>query len=161
MNLRRLFSLTLLLALLGPLSAQDLFRPHYTFATFYEGDTIPLYYLKQVDVWGSYLLLTQKEINKNGKLIRNVKIMLPYAREAKRRLDVLEVEIAQMAPKERKAARPILKTVQDRMGHANGAITLNWYAHAVPENDEKAAQLVGEIFKPTPNKARVVDLKTA
>ena len=31
----------------------------------------------------------------------------------------------------------------------------------VPENDEKAAQLVGEIFKPTPNKARVVDLKTA
>ena len=54
-----------------------------------------------------------------------------------------------------------LKTVQDRMGHANGAITLNWYAHAVPENDEKAAQLVGEIFKPMPNKARVVDLKTA
>lgn len=104
MNLRRLFSLTLLLALLGPLPAQDLFRPHYTFATFYEGDTIPLYFLKQVDVWGSYLLLTQKEINKNGKLIRNVKIMLPYAREAKRRLDVLEVEIAQMAPKERKAA---------------------------------------------------------
>lgn len=104
MNLRRLFSLTLLLALLGPLSAQDLFRPHYTFATLYEGDTIPLYFLKQVDVWGSYLLLTQKEINKNGKLIRNVKIMLPYAREAKRRLDVLEVEIAQMAPKERKAA---------------------------------------------------------
>ena len=39
-----------------------------------------------------------------------------------------------------------LKTVQDRMGHANGAITLNWYAHAVPENDEKAAQLVGEIW---------------
>jgi len=54
-----------------------------------------------------------------------------------------------------------LKTVQDRMGHANGAITLNWYAHAVPENDEKAAQLVGEIFKPTTNKARIVDLKTA
>ena len=54
-----------------------------------------------------------------------------------------------------------LKTAQDRMGHANGAITLNWYAHAVPENDEKAAQLVGEIFKPTPNKARIVDLKTA
>ena len=39
-----------------------------------------------------------------------------------------------------------LKTVQDRMGHANGAITLNWYAHAVPENDAKAAQLVGDLF---------------
>ena len=39
-----------------------------------------------------------------------------------------------------------LKTAQDRMGHANGAITLNWYAHAVPENDAKAAQLVGDLF---------------
>ena len=39
-----------------------------------------------------------------------------------------------------------LKTVQDRMGYANGAITLNWYAHAVPENDAKAAQLVGDPF---------------
>jgi len=39
-----------------------------------------------------------------------------------------------------------LKTVQDRMGHANGAITLNWYAHAVPENDAKAAQLVGDLY---------------
>ena len=39
-----------------------------------------------------------------------------------------------------------LKTVQDRMGHANGAITLNWYAHAIPENDQRAAQLVGDLF---------------
>ena len=79
-------------------------KQHYTFATILDGDTIPYIYLKEVNVWGSYLLLTKKEINKNGKLIRNVKIMLPYAREAKRRLDVLEVEIAQMSPKERKAA---------------------------------------------------------
>ena len=54
-----------------------------------------------------------------------------------------------------------LKTVQDRMGHANGAITLNWYAHSMPGNDAKAAQLVGEIFKPIPNKARVIELATA
>jgi len=39
-----------------------------------------------------------------------------------------------------------LKTVQDRMGHANGTITLNWYAHSVPENDAKAAQLVGDLY---------------
>ena len=31
-------------------------------------------------------------------------MMLPYAREAKRRLDVLEVEIANLPKKERKAA---------------------------------------------------------
>ena len=28
-----------------------------------------------------------------------------------------------------------VKTVQTRLGHANASITLNWYTHAVPEND--------------------------
>lgn len=41
-----------------------------------------------------------------------------------------------------------VKTVQTRMGHANASITLNWYAHAVPENDRKAAQLIGDLFLP-------------
>lgn len=39
------------------------------------------------------------------------------------------------------------KTVQIRMGHANASITLNWYAHFVSENDRKAAQTIGDIFK--------------
>ncbi|MBQ9059215.1 MAG: site-specific integrase [Atopobiaceae bacterium] len=47
-----------------------------------------------------------------------------------------------------------LKTVQDRMGHANGAITLNWYAHAIPENDQKAAQLVGNLFGTPPKRTQ-------
>ena len=71
---------------------------------FIDGDTIPVFRMNDVNVYGSHLLLTQKEIKKNSKLIRNVKIMLPYAREAKRRLDKLEVEIANMPAKERKAA---------------------------------------------------------
>ena len=50
------------------------------------------------------MLLTPKEIKSNAKLIRNVKLMLPYAREAKRRLDALEVEIANLPKKQRKAA---------------------------------------------------------
>lgn len=88
----------------APVQAEAPRGQHYTFATILDGDTIPYIYLKQINIWGSYQLLTQKEINKNGKLIRNVKIMLPYAREAKRRLDVLEVEVAKMTPKERKKA---------------------------------------------------------
>ena len=68
------------------------------------GDTVPVFRLKELNIFGSHLLLTQKEVNRNSKLIRNVKIMLPYAREAKRRLDALEVEIASMPVKERKAA---------------------------------------------------------
>lgn len=39
-----------------------------------------------------------------------------------------------------------LKTVQTRMGHANASITLNLYAHSVPENDVRAAELLGSII---------------
>lgn len=39
-----------------------------------------------------------------------------------------------------------VKTVQTRLGHANAAITLNWYAHAIPENDYKASALIGDLF---------------
>lgn len=49
-----------------------------------------------------------------------------------------------------------VKTVQTRMGHSNASITLNWYAHAVPENDEKAADLLGSILgtaNPEPSSA--------
>ena len=39
-----------------------------------------------------------------------------------------------------------VKTVQARLGHANASVTLNWYAHAVPENDVEAAAVVGNLF---------------
>ncbi len=44
-----------------------------------------------------------------------------------------------------------VKTVQTRMGHANASITLNWYAHSVPENDRKAAQIIGDLFNGSTN----------
>ncbi|MCR2038281.1 tyrosine-type recombinase/integrase [Adlercreutzia caecimuris] len=40
-----------------------------------------------------------------------------------------------------------LKTIQSRLGHAKASITLDFYAHAVPENDEKAARLIGNLFQ--------------
>lgn len=39
-----------------------------------------------------------------------------------------------------------VKTVQTRMGHSNASLTLNWYAHAIPENDRQAADMLGELF---------------
>lgn len=57
-----------------------------------------------------------------------------------------------------------VKTVQSRLGHANASITLNWYAHALPENDEKAAQLIGGLFsgaEAEPEQARIIEFKTA
>lgn len=57
-----------------------------------------------------------------------------------------------------------VKTVQARLGHANASITLNWYAHALPENDEAAAKLIGGLFsgaKAEPEQARIIEFKTA
>lgn len=55
-----------------------------------------------------------------------------------------------------------VKTVQERLGHANASITLDWYAHAMPENDAKAALVIGDVLagKARP-KARIINLKTA
>ena len=51
-----------------------------------------------------------------------------------------------------------VKTVQNRMGHANASITLNWYAHAVPENDRAAADLLGKMLEEPP-KAKIVKFR--
>ena len=79
-------------------------KGHYTFAVLLDGDTIPLYYIKEVKIYSDGMLLTQKEIRQNQKLIRNVKLMRPYALEGKRRLDELEVQIANLPKKERRKA---------------------------------------------------------
>lgn len=42
-----------------------------------------------------------------------------------------------------------IKTVQNRLGHAEVSLTLDLYAHAVPENDRKAADLIGRILTET------------
>lgn len=110
MSVRRLFPLVLLLAFFSGISAQGRSelvytgKPGYRYSIVVSGDTIPVSVLPEVEVWSTHKLLTAKEMEKNSKLIRNVRIMLPYAREAKRRLDALEVELAAMSPKERKAA---------------------------------------------------------
>lgn len=40
-----------------------------------------------------------------------------------------------------------LKMVQARLGHSNASLTLGTYAHAIPENDGKAAQIMGELMR--------------
>lgn len=94
--------LLLLLMAMAPLCAQvdTKIRP----CIVRDGDTLPYYHLKEVRVVESASFLTEKEIRKNQKLIRNVKKMLPYAKIGKQRLDVLEQQVAQLPKKERKAA---------------------------------------------------------
>lgn len=52
-----------------------------------------------------------------------------------------------------------VKTVQTRLGHADASVTLNTYAHAIPENDRKAGDLIGNLFSGEPRK--VVAFKSA
>lgn len=54
-----------------------------------------------------------------------------------------------------------VKTVQARLGHSNASLTLNWYAHAIPENDQKAAELVGDLFSEKSARHCILELKTA
>ena len=45
--------------------------------------------------------------------------------------------------------------------NSDASITLNWYAHAVPENDEKAAKLIGDLFASEPDEPRIIEVRTA
>lgn len=53
-----------------------------------------------------------------------------------------------------------VKTVQKRLGHAKASTTLDFYAHAIPDNDQAAAELIGNITQGK-KKARIIPLKTA
>ena len=48
-----------------------------------------------------------------------------------------------------------VKTVQTRLGHANASITLGWYAHAIPENDHEAAQMLGNLLNKKAPKTQI------
>jgi hypothetical protein len=39
-----------------------------------------------------------------------------------------------------------VKTVQARLGHSKASTTLDMYAHAIPEKDKEAAQLIGDLL---------------
>ena len=78
-------------------------HPITTYATIIDGDTVPLFVLDEVQVRASSMLLSPQEIQKNQKLIRNVKKMLPYAKEGRRRMDILERQCERLNPRQRKA----------------------------------------------------------
>lgn len=107
MGLKRTFVLTLAMAFCmhcgNSVRAQ---QPNtgriLSYATILDGDTIPLVHLKPVIISAPWALLSQKEIRRNQRLIRNVKKTLPYAKEARRRLKELDRELASMDPKYRK-----------------------------------------------------------
>lgn len=67
-----------------------------------DNDTIPMFKLKEVRIVSSRNLLTPEEIRKNKKLIRNAKIVLPYAKMAGSKLYELNSRMVSMSESERK-----------------------------------------------------------
>lgn len=52
-----------------------------------------------------------------------------------------------------------MKTVQHRLGHSSASLTMNLYAHALPENDERAANLIGKLFSSEPTEANTQSME--
>lgn len=106
--MRKTLSIVLLLLLLclmpASLHSQAAQERKIRFGIVVDGDTIPYYHLNEVRVVSSGSLLTDAEIRKNQKLIRNVKKMLPYAKVGKQRLDQLEKQMEQLPKRQRKEA---------------------------------------------------------
>lgn len=125
-------------------------RGHYTFAAVIDGDTVPLYYMKEVKVYAGGMLLTPKEIKQNQKLIRNVKLMRPYALEGKRRLDALEVQIAALPRKDRRRAikeaeQQLLKDYKDEISNYTFSQGLVLIKLIDRETNRTAYKIVGEL----------------
>lgn len=145
-------TLFLLLALgAGSTWAQaDSAKGHYTFATVLDGDTIPLYRIREVQIYATGMLLTPKEIRQNQKLIRNVKLMRPYALEGKHRLDVLEVEIAALPKRQRRAAikqaeQQLLADYKDEISNYTFSQGLVLIKLIDRETNRTAYNIVGEL----------------
>lgn len=49
-----------------------------------------------------------------------------------------------MNPLQDSTSKPFSRT---NCGHADASITLNWYAHAMPGNDEQAANLLAAVME--------------
>lgn len=84
----------------------------YVYGIVKDGDTIPFVPLKEVKIY-SWRMLSAKEERKLTRLMKNVKIVYPYARLAGIKLVEYEDTLAQ-APDD-KARRKIMKKVEEQL----------------------------------------------
>lgn len=54
-----------------------------------------------------------------------------------------------------------LATVSARLGHARPSITLGFYSHAIPEKDEAAAMVIGDLIYSDPEPTPIIPIKSA
>lgn len=88
------------------------------FGTIYKGDTIPMLYLDVVRVNGYVCPLSEAEKKKYKKLIRNVKVTYPYAKQAGKLLDRYTVVLnnAKNDSQRKKIMKQAEKEIENKFG---------------------------------------------
>lgn len=76
-------------------------------------DTIPHVDLKEISVLPPYKFNNKREKRHYGKLVRNVKIVLPYARSAGEKVNEINKHLASLSSEKEKKA--YLKTAEDEL----------------------------------------------
>ncbi len=49
-----------------------------------------------------------------------------------------------------------LKSAQTILGHSSASLTLDWYSHCLPENDRRAANIMGKLLAPANEAAEII-----
>lgn len=88
------------------------------FGTVYQGDTIPMQYLDVVTISGYVCPLSEAEKRKYKKLIKNVKVVYPYAKQAGKLLDryTIVLQQAKNDSQHKKIMKQAEKEIENKFG---------------------------------------------
>ena len=88
------------------------------FGTVYQGDTIPMQYLDVVTISGYVCPLSEAEKRKYKKLIKNIKVVYPYAKQAGKLLDryTIVLQQAKNDSQRKKIMKQAEKEIENKFG---------------------------------------------
>ena len=88
------------------------------FGTVYQGDTIPMQYLDVVTISGYVCPLSEAEKRKYKKLIKNVKVVYPFAKQAGKLLDryTIVLQQAKNDSQRKKIMKQAEKEIENKFG---------------------------------------------
>lgn len=87
-------------------------KPQALERTVIDGDTIAVYQMPEVKIQEQRVFANKKDEKKYWRMVRNVKIVLPYAKVAKQKLDKYESELE---GKSKAARKRIMKQVEEEL----------------------------------------------
>lgn len=116
--MQRIISITFVLLISGfAVLAQDL-KLHIVPVIVENGDTIPYIRLSETEVFAYKVFKTNREERRNDRLVRNVRIVYPYARLAGEKL--VEYEQILLNAESERERRSIMKDLEDELNQEYG-----------------------------------------